>query len=395
MPAVAAPVGSLAALWHDMGRLVDLLHSRLQLSYPADALEPQLSDRFESLKELRLSEWFGYLDGIYGASTLRFPLSLRQLGFFYTPRLPKPARFREHPRSQPTQQGEANVLHGPIQRGELYRTWGGEAHGTAWAQLNLYRMLHAFDGRWAPTVDAPVGAAPHIGPSFGIPSGFASHTRVEVMHRVGDARGSGMWFYYARGSGVYFDVGRTAVYRDHLHAAQELGITPCARGSAARLAEFPGACNDAREFELWWSKPDGADQEFEFQSEATRRGAAAGYDSIQFARHLEHDIWHFEILATNVFEAEAAAQGDGGGPSACPDPRYAARFSRGWGGTEACVCRAALDVNCDGETVTTQASVRGPSIEQQDADSYADAPVLRRPSTKQLDSWRLDPYSVE
>lgn len=298
---------------------------------PADGHEPQLSDSFESLVALWRSGWYDYLDQIYGASTLRFPCSLRQLGFFYTSRIPGGVRFREHPRSALTrlEGADANVVYGPMQRGELYRTWGGDLLGTSWAQLNLYRMLHALDGRWSPEVDTPVG-----GPS---PRGFASHERVEVMHTVGDARGSGMWFYYAKGSGIYFDVGRTVVYRDHLHAARELGI-PCAdlSGKAARF-EFPKACADAVEGD--------STAEHRFQLEATRRGAAAGYDSIQFARHPENHIWRFEILATNVFEDAVSLDGKSG----CPARRYATRFSRGWGGVEACMCRAAPDINCDGE----------------------------------------------
>ena len=81
----------------------------------------------------------------------------------------------------------------------------------------------------------------------------------------------------------------------------------------------------------------------------TRRGAAAGYDSIQFARHPEKHIWRFEILATNVFEDTVSL-----GKSGCPDRRFATRFSRGWGGIEACTCRATPDINCDGEAESAE-----------------------------------------
>ena len=57
-------------------------------------------------------------------------------------------------------------------------------------------------------------------------SGQASHTWIEVTHAGMDADSpsstSGYWMYLAPGSGVFYNLGRTAVFADHLEALASL-----------------------------------------------------------------------------------------------------------------------------------------------------------------------------
>ena len=85
-----------------------------------------------------------------------------------------------------------------------------------------------------------------------------------------------MWFYYAAGSGIYFNVGASVVFPDHGDASSAWGLGQS--DDIVRLAQ-----------------------------EATRRG----YDTIQLT-HRKEGIFKYEIVATRI----QSPQSDGCFPQA-------------------------------------------------------------------------------
>ena len=61
-----------------------------------------------------------------------------------------------------------------------------------------------------------------------VDTGFADNALVEVMHACCDFGrqdySSGYWYFVAKGSGVYFDVGKTIIFDDHADAYDTLGM---------------------------------------------------------------------------------------------------------------------------------------------------------------------------
>ena len=138
-------------------------------------------------------------------------------------------------------------------------------------------------------------------------AGFAANSIVEVSHQkdpFGDEH-SGMWFVYGRGSGVFFDIGNTVVFSEH---------------------------EDAYSFFKVPKKGDRNEQ-------MSQKAAAAGYDSVQFIRHVDgtnypcaKDIgaaWmNMEIVAVKLVGTYACGQAAG----------TAASLRAGWKGTKPCKC---------------------------------------------------------
>ena len=110
----------------------------------------------------------------------------------------------------------------------------------------------------------------------------------------------------ARGSGIYLDLGNTAVYRDHDGLAALCNI-PCDDGTCDPVAL--AAC-----------------------------GRHQGFDTVQFTHRNEY-IFKYEILDTR----ETKTQSDG-----CFEAAAATRFTRGWRGVLPCVCVSKPALNCDG-----------------------------------------------
>ena len=134
-------------------------------------------------------------------------------------------------------------------------------------------------------------------------AGFASNTIVEVSHQkdpFGDEH-YGMWFLYAKGSGVYADIGRTKIFNDH---------------------------GDAYDF-------------FNAQGNENMCKAAAsqGFDSVQFIQH--HDQYNYpcaakigvpymnmEIVMVTMVGSYPCGQAAGTAPG----------LRAGWQGTKPCKC---------------------------------------------------------
>jgi len=168
---------------------------------------------------------------------------------------------------------------------------------------------------------------------------FASNSWVEVIHEAdpfGDEH-YGMWLQYARGSGIFFDIGNTIAFPEH--------------GDA--MAHFGASGNE----------------------DMSRKAAAAGYDSIQFLAHVDHtsyqcdthntgkpgfDYMGFEIVAVKLTGTYAC----GAAGTATPDV-----LRRGWADT-ACDCDNSMQfLNCKGVPVLS----RGAAAERRFREQLANA----------------------
>ena len=102
--------------------------------------------------------------------------------------------------------------------------------------------------------------------------GFPNASVIEITHQPPDKT----WMYWARGPGIYYDIGKTIVFKKH----------------AEVIARF------VREY--------------------VSKAHAHGFDSIQFTCH-EENIYKFEVVDTqNVFDP------------ICPRHELEQRFRRGW-----------------------------------------------------------------
>jgi len=106
----------------------------------------------------------------------------------------------------------------------------------------------------------------------------------------------------AQGSGVYYNVGRTAVFRDHWDA----------------LASLPGGHNDRN-----------ANAEATPLQQIARLAQAAGLDSVQYTHRLEFLYLH---------ELQDVRDDLGSREQICPGPKMALAVRGGWQGRDPCVC---------------------------------------------------------
>ena len=132
------------------------------------------------------------------------------------------------------------------------------------------------------------------------PDGFAAvvaDTWVEVLHKGGiDDEHVGAWFLSARGSGIWFNVGRTVAFDDHADAWAYFGVE-----GLERDARNEAMCANA---------------------------SAVGYDSIQFIRHTcmmmykpclntsKANLTYFnlEVVSTRLTGIYPCASADGASP---------------------------------------------------------------------------------
>ena len=135
------------------------------------------------------------------------------------------------------------------------------------------------------------------------------------MHAEGDQASSGYWMYAAAGSGVFYNVGRTAVFRDHREAFEQL----------------PGG----------YAKWD-ADSTYLAVPRLAQLAKAAGFDSIQYTHRLE-SLYLYEIQDVRDALGEVTV---------CPGPSMS-KFTRGgWAGSEPCECTGRFNLlDCSLQTV--------------------------------------------
>ena len=136
-------------------------------------------------------------------------------------------------------------------------------------------------------------------------NGFGSDVVVEVSHRkdpFGDEH-HGMWFVYAKGSGVFLDLGKTKIFQDHDEANSFFDCKGCGNEDMCQAA------------------------------------AAHGYDTIQFIAHKDSTNYpcaksigaswmNIEIVAVKLAGTYPCGQAQG----------TAAALRAGWDGDKPCKC---------------------------------------------------------
>lgn len=199
------------------------------------------------------------------------------------------------------------------------RLYGGEGDGVPslgdvdliYDQLLPISVDLRLEGQCPKRTHAPfVLRAPHSPllpwlPRYAPSEPFASHSWAEVTHCGGSTfERAGGWFYAARGSALFVNVGRTMSFRSHAEAARRFLGSGCRNGMM---------CSDE-------------------MGEFTRRARAEGLDSLQFLRHcdLECDDCSHEIVLT-------AADGTG----ACP---AGVAFRTGAKASKPCTCEETSSV---------------------------------------------------
>jgi hypothetical protein len=140
----------------------------------------------------------------------------------------------------------------------------------------------------------------------------------------------GFWLYYAVGSGIFINIGKTLGFDNH-------------GGSWAFFHCDPrsGGCIDPG-------------------SEAATSGAAAraGWDSLQYTRFLELGMVKQELVLTTINTRGVYYDG------ACPPPGREALLRTGWNASKPCLCedRGKMEINCLGNAggvVSTLARLAG------------------------------------
>jgi len=134
-------------------------------------------------------------------------------------------------------------------------------------------------------------------------SGFPSNSIVEISHQkdpFGDEH-HGMWFLFAKGSGVFLDIGKTKIFPDH--------------GEACSFFKAHG------------------------NEDMSVKAAAQGYDTVQFIKHVDGTNYpcaskigvswmNMEIVAVKLIGTYACGQPHGTAPA----------LRAGWRGHKACNC---------------------------------------------------------
>ena len=323
--------------------------------------EQQLQDTFHSAADL--GEWHDYFESVYGVETMRFPFSLADLNFFYEDRLPAGVRasLRVRGGADVSRWGESS----PLLRGQLYRLFssshifrcpldvcstdgvdslcaangfagGGcprgredsrsaRIHKAATAALRLRgraeRALHsrrphglvrslALDPMPNPMLRPSVNS---LAAEPMLQAGAPNNSLVEVIHTGGDPPNMGVWFYYARGSGIYLNVSRSLAFEQH---ADSFAFFHCGN---------EGQCPDPG-------------------SEAKTSGEAAreGWDTLQYTRFRELGLVKSEIVFNWLNTRDDRFDTNG----VCPlgNASVAHRFlRRGFGGVKPCECHRVQD----------------------------------------------------
>ena len=236
---------------------------------------------FESLESLENSPWSRYLLSVYGELPKEFPLDLRTFSVFHTDKLK-----------------EAGIH---LYFNYLYYILCPSTEGTLYRNMSLNH--DAKDTMW-------VYHEPPYKP-------FGDNTLVEVVH-CADATASsqestGIWFYAAKGSGVYFNTGKTIVFNDHIDAARHFLKQDCKSD---------------------WYHGKECDELFE----EIFKEAAKKYDSVQF---LNHDDMRCGTTSVEIVGVKYSGQ------FPCGNKDGTGIFKKGWNGSVDCKCdNTELCLNC-------------------------------------------------
>lgn len=235
---------------------------------------------FDSLESLKSSPWSRYLLSVYDELPAEFPLDMGSFSVFHTDKLAD-AGINLH----------FNYLYYllcPSTEGALYRNMSltNDARGTTW-------VYHK----------------PPYKP-------YADNTLVEVAHCansiVSKFESTGIWFYAAKGSGVYFNLGKTISFNDHIDAAKYFLNKDC-------TTNFQG-------------------KECEELFEEMFKKAAEKYDSVQFLNHTDMRCGNTAIEIVGVKYV---------GQFPCGNENGKGILKKGWNGSKDCECdNNQLCINC-------------------------------------------------
>lgn len=237
---------------------------------------------FDSLESLKSSPWSKYLLSVYDELPTEFPLDMGSFSVFHTDKL-KDAGINLH----------FNYLYYllcPSTEGALYRNMSlnHDAENTMW-------VYHE----------------PPYKP-------FADNSLVEVAHCSGSLEAtketSIMWFYAAKGSGIYFNIGKTISFKDHLDAVTHFLKKDCKTD--------------------WYHGKECIELYDELFKEVAKE-----YDSIQF---LNHDDMRCGNTAIEIISVKNLA-----GQYTCGTKDGTGAFKKGWNGSKDCICdNTQLCINC-------------------------------------------------
>ena len=283
-------------------------------NFPIPSCWPrQANPLFNTSEELVADKggWEDYLGGVYGRHTLQFPLDTGKLLFFYWdttgatyPGAPTALRQYLGGRYPKNTEPHCTAIsitcaHQPKQCDAwTFPIW------EHWYKVKGVTTMWKYMYKATPPCYHATGAcvAPPKGDSFFMASGAANHSWVEVMHAGHDVSASGYWMYLSTGSGIYYNIGRTAVFRDHREA----------------LAGLPGGHVDPKGDNL-------------AGLQVARLAHAAGLDSVQYTHRLEGQ-YLYEIQDVRDLNTGAGAS------RVCPSAKLAPYLRAGWNASLECKC---------------------------------------------------------
>ena len=348
--------------------------------------QDQLTQTFKSSADLGV--WADYLDSVFGIHTMRFPFSLAELSFFYEERLPKPVartlvvrRFDYAPPRSLDGDGLGNIVRGDLFR---YLHKGGivRCMHDVCSTLETDTVckdpstLYTFAGLRCPKrtadelADAALQPSADDGPIESLQSsselrlrtsaesagsmpssleGEANHTLVEGTHLAIDPKGFGCWFYFARGSGVYVNLGKSRVFEDH-----QAAFRVCQR-------EWQGCGNDKKDHNrqvIDEARRRGLDSLQCARADNSNHASVATYRSHirccnvlctrvlctpddRFMRYMEGGIYKQEFVLLRVNTPDAEYNG------VCLPQADAHLLRGGFGGSHDCACNSSQQaINC-------------------------------------------------
>eukprot|EP01050_Picozoa_sp_SAG11_P006606 SAG11_NODE_518_length_8798_cov_5.156110_5_plen_197_part_00 len=157
----------------------------------------------------------------------------------------------------------------------------------------------------------------------GIPSGASvevAHACCDYMATAGsnvkyEGLSTGYWFLHAPGSGVYYNVGKTIVFRDHADAY--MALVP--------VAQRPLSFNMSTKTMI-----QTVNRKENYLFDIALAAHKLGYDSVQYTHRLEyHYIFEFQDIR-DLSNATIK--------NTCPPPVVHAAMRGGYGGSRPCRC---------------------------------------------------------
>lgn len=151
---------------------------------------------------------------------------------------------------------------------------------------------------------------------------FSDNSIVEIMHTSGGYLGqkivesSGSWMYYAKGSGIYFNIGKTISFVDHSE-------------SVKHFLDIDISC-PLREECVYYFK------------DVFTKAKNMGYDSIQYLQHYDMRCGNTAIEIVDLYGIGAYSCGN-----KITDNKTEYNIKSGWKGKNVCICdNHKQSVNC-------------------------------------------------